>query len=45
MRMSNWLLLLACLVGNLGLSACNTMAGLGQDVKSAGDAIERGAKK
>jgi len=29
----------------LGLSACNTMRGIGQDVQKAGTAIEDAAKK
>ena len=29
----------------LGLSACNTMRGIGQDVQKAGSAIEDAAKK
>jgi entericidin B len=28
----------------LGLAACNTMEGLGQDVKSGGQALERSAQ-
>ena len=33
------------LVAVLGLSACNTMRGIGQDVQKAGSAIEDAAKK
>ncbi len=33
------------LVAMLGLSACNTMRGIGQDVQKAGSAIEDAAKK
>jgi len=29
----------------MGLSACNTMRGIGQDVQKAGSAIEDAAKK
>ncbi len=42
----NKLLLIALgLVAVLGLSACNTMRGIGQDVQKAGSAIEDAAKK
>ena len=33
------------LVAVVGLSACNTMRGIGQDVQKAGTAIEDAAKK
>jgi predicted small secreted protein len=35
------LLIMAC----LALSACNTMAGMGQDIQKAGETIEGAAKK
>ncbi len=42
----NKLLLIALgIVALVGLSACNTMRGLGQDVQKAGSAIEDAAKK
>jgi predicted small secreted protein len=37
------LILLISIVGLL--SACNTMQGIGKDVKAGGEAIERAAKK
>ena len=39
------LTLLALLGATLLLSACNTVAGAGQDISKAGDAIERSANK
>ena len=33
------------LLGAIGLSACNTMAGAGKDVQSAGEKIEHEADK
>jgi entericidin B len=38
-------LIALALVAVLGLSACNTMRGIGQDVQKAGSAIEDAAKK
>ncbi len=38
------MLLLALLVA-LALSACNTLQGVGKDLKQGGEAIERAAKK
>ena len=32
-------------LGALALGACNTVAGVGQDIRDAGKAVERGAKK
>lgn len=37
-------LLLAALAATLGASACNTVAGAGRDIQSAGDAIEDAAR-
>ena len=42
--------LIAAIIGAFVLSACNTMAGMGQDTQAAGkkvekEAIEHGAKK
>lgn len=39
-----------CVVGlalclTLGISACNTISGAGEDIKAAGTAIENAAKK
>ena len=40
-------LILAMMLGatGVGMSACNTMEGFGQDVESAGDTIEDEARK
>ena len=35
----------AALFAVLGLSACNTIEGMGKDISKAGDAIENTAKK
>jgi len=43
--MSKMLITLAALAAVLGLSACNTMEGLGKDITAAGDKIEEAAKK
>ena len=43
--MNRFTLLIAALVATLGLSACNTIKGVGQDVKKAGEVIEGAAKK
>jgi len=43
--MSKLLLVILGLVAVVGLSACNTMRGIGQDVQKAGTAIEDAAKK
>jgi predicted small secreted protein len=37
--------LFALLVVVVALAACNTMEGVGKDVKAAGSAIERASKK
>ncbi|MGQ5522510.1 entericidin A/B family lipoprotein [Chitinimonas sp. PSY-7] len=38
------LIVLAALIG-LQLTACNTMQGIGKDIKKGGEAIERAADK
>jgi predicted small secreted protein len=43
--MNRLLLIALSLVAVVGLSACNTMRGIGQDVQKAGTAIEDAAKK
>ncbi len=43
--MKKLLLIALGLVAVVGLSACNTMRGIGQDVQKAGTAIEDAAKK
>jgi entericidin B len=37
--------LILALFAVVGLTACNTMQGMGQDIQKAGDAIEGAAKK
>ncbi|BDU52290.1 entericidin A/B family lipoprotein [Limnohabitans sp. INBF002] len=43
--MNKLLLIALALVAVVGLSACNTLRGIGQDVQKAGTAIEDAAKK
>ena len=38
-------LLIALVVISLGLSACNTVKGVGQDIQKAGETIEGAARK
>ncbi|MCB1787946.1 MAG: entericidin A/B family lipoprotein [Chromatiaceae bacterium] len=38
-------LLVLVSVGSIGLGGCNTVAGIGEDVEAAGDAIEDKAEK
>jgi len=42
-RKSMFRVFIACIM-MLGLSACNTVEGLGKDVKKGGEAIEKAAK-
>lgn len=37
--------ILVLLVGAPGLSACNTVEGVGRDIQGAGDAVEESARK
>jgi predicted small secreted protein len=39
-----YLIALLAIVGVVNLSACNTVEGLGQDIKKGGEAIEKAAK-
>lgn len=41
--MSKMLALLTVLLAGIGLSACNTVEGAGQDIQRGGEAIEEGA--
>ena len=41
--MTRLTLIFAVLIASLGLSACNTIEGAGQDIKSTGKAVERSA--
>ena len=43
--MSRLITALAAIALVLGLSACNTIKGMGQDIQKAGGAIESAAKK
>ena len=43
--MTRFLLILVALSAALGLSACNTLRGVGQDIQKTGQAIEGAAKK
>ncbi|HQC94690.1 MAG TPA: entericidin A/B family lipoprotein [Aquabacterium sp.] len=43
--MSRLITALAAIALVLGLSACNTIKGMGQDIQKAGGAIENAAKK
>ena len=43
--MKTLIALVLTLAAVLGLSACNTMEGIGKDVKKAGSTIEDAAKK
>ena len=43
--MKTLIALVCTLVAAVGLSACNTMEGIGKDVKKAGSTIEEAAKK
>ena len=36
---------LLVLIGAIALAACNTVQGVGRDVRDAGQAVEKGAKK
>ncbi len=43
--MTRFLLVLATLSALLGLSACNTIRGVGQDIQKTGQVIEGAVKK
>jgi predicted small secreted protein len=43
--MTRLILMFAALALSLGLSACNTVKGVGQDIQKAGETIEGAAKK
>ncbi len=43
--MSRFLLIFAAITAVLGLSACNTIRGMGQDIQKTGQVIEGAAKK
>lgn len=39
------IILLSLFISTLGLTACNTIEGLGKDIKAGGSAIERKAEE
>ena len=43
--MNRLILVVAALAITVGLSACNTIRGMGQDIQKAGEKIEGAAKK
>ena len=43
--MTRLTLILAVVIASLGLSACNTLKGVGQDMQKAGQSIENATKK
>jgi entericidin B len=43
--MNRLILVVATLAITVGLSACNTIRGMGQDIQKAGEKIEGAAKK
>ena len=43
--MNRLILVFAAIALGLGLSACNTVKGVGQDIQKAGEKIEGAAKK
>ena len=43
--MNRLILALAAVALSLGLSACNTVKGMGQDIQKAGEKIEGAARK
>jgi entericidin B len=43
--MRNIVIVMFSLIAVLALSGCNTMEGIGKDVKQGGEAVERAAKK
>jgi entericidin B len=42
--MNKWFVAALLLVTVIGLSACNTLEGVGKDIKKGGEAIEKAAK-
>ena len=42
--MNKWLAVLAAMLMMVSLSACNTVEGVGKDIKKGGEAIEKAAK-
>jgi len=44
MNAKQWMLTIAALVAGLALAGCNTVEGMGKDIKKGGEAIEKAAK-
>jgi predicted small secreted protein len=44
MNAKKWMLAVAALVAGLALAGCNTVEGMGKDIKKGGEAIEKAAK-
>lgn len=44
-KMAKALVLGTVLMGYLGLAACNTMSGLGEDVQKGGEKLEKSAEE
>lgn len=44
MKAKKWLLVMAAVVAGLVLSGCNTVQGVGKDIKKGGEAIEKAGK-
>jgi predicted small secreted protein len=42
--MKKWIAVLLAIAGVFSLSACNTIEGMGKDIKKGGEAIEKAAK-
>jgi predicted small secreted protein len=42
--MHKWFVVLAAMIAVVTLSACNTVEGVGKDIKKGGEAIEKAAK-
>jgi predicted small secreted protein len=42
--MKKWIAVLLAIAGVISLSACNTIEGMGKDIKKGGEAIEKAAK-
>ncbi len=43
--MTRLTMIFAVVIASLGLSACNTLKGVGQDIQKAGQSIENATKK
>lgn len=43
--MKKWIIVIGLLISTLGLTACNTMHGFGQDVERGGEKVQNAADK